>query len=76
MGKGLLPREGCWRPETEGTVSRKLMCILTTRTQGWLIRLQRLLKNGRALEGGKISKVVKLLGRAVAMLVQEEKRQG
>ena len=28
------------------------------------------------LEGGKTSKVVKLLGRAVEMLVQEEKRQG
>ena len=29
MGKGLLPREGCWRPETEGTASVKLVCILT-----------------------------------------------
>ena len=31
MGKGLLPREGCWRPETEGTTSVKLVCILTAR---------------------------------------------
>ena len=76
MGKGLLPREGCWRPETEGTTSVKLVCILTARKQGWLRRLQRLLKKGKVLEGGKIRRVVKLLGWAIEMLVQEEIRQG
>ena len=75
MGKDLLPQEGCWRPETEGTASIKLVCILTARKQGWLRRLQCLLKNGRVLEGGKSSKVIKLLGRAIEMLVQEEIRQ-
>ena len=29
MGKGLLPRERCWRPETERTANVKLVCILT-----------------------------------------------
>ena len=74
-GEGLLPRVGSWKPATEGTASVRLVCTLTTRKLGRLIRLQRLLEIGRAPKGGKRSKVVKLIGQAVTLLVQEEKRQ-